>query len=273
MPKYPPCKSLGKYCREIKVTIRISDVESESRTVQEASVTWIAGHTERVTFKKPYVVGTELRADAIVHVPCRFLKTEDGDPAVRPDGSPAASLQEAGARVVCQAHGYTGRLPRSRREPGERPVLRIDEGVFAIFYKGKKRELALKPKRKGRRALPVLESNNPCVGAPCLTSDNVRGAACCRDLQLELHLPKKSRRKEALLRARRAPYLCRVTRDDKKTVSCEIISACGYLADDGVHCVLHDRVLPNGKRAKPRLCYDWPELEPDETGHTGCRLV
>jgi len=75
------------------------------------------------------------------------------------------------------------------------------------------------------------------------------------------------------LRARRAPYLCKVKREDEDTVDCEVISACGYLDANGGGCVLHDRTLPNGRRAKPSLCYEWPELEPDETGHTGCRLV
>ncbi len=253
--------------------MRISDVESESRTVQDASVTWITGHVERMTFKKAYVVGTEVRADAVVHVPCRHLKTESGRPAVRPDGTPTAELQQPGKKVVCAGHGFRGRLPKSKRKSRTPPPLRTDDGAFSLYYKLKKRKLKLEMKHEPRAALPVLNSHNPCVGAPCITGDNVRGAACCRDLQLELYLPKKRRKKEALLRSRRAPYLCKVERDGKSTVSCEVISACGYLADDGVHCSLHDRVLPNGKRAKPKLCYEWPELGPDETGHTGCRLV
>ncbi len=63
-------------------------------------------------------------------------------------------------------------------------------------------------------------------------------------------------------------------RVDSDTVECEIISACGYLdAEDGRSCTLHGRVLPNGASAKPQLCFEWPELEEDETGHAGCVFV
>ncbi len=119
----------------------------------------------------------------------------------------------------------------------------------------------------------MLQADNPCNGAPCRTGDNKQGAACCRDLQLELFLPETRRHQEALLRSRKSPYLCKVKREDDDTVECEVISACGYLEDDGAGCVLHDRILPNGWRAKPSLCYEWPDFGPDETGHPGCRLI
>jgi hypothetical protein len=278
MPKIPNCASLGNQCREVKVTIRVSDVESETRTLQDASMTWITGHTERITFGEPYVVDTDLRVDAKIHVPCRYLRAEDGSRAIRPDGRRGKGMSGKGVKAVCSAHGYCGKLPKSSRKPGQVPQVNLGNGLFSVIFKKKRRELELRLKRaakkkKKKKQLPVLQSDNPCIGAPCITGDGKRGAACCRDLQLELYLPKKRRKKEALLRARRSPYLCKVKREDKDTVGCEVISACGYLEDDGIHCVLHDRILPNGRRAKPSLCYEWPELGPDETGHTGCRLI
>jgi hypothetical protein len=273
MPTPPNCVSLGKQCRRVKVTIRVSDTETETRTLQDASVTWITGHTERISFGTPYVVDTELRVDATIYVPCKYLRCEDGSPALHPNGQPADPLNRPGAEVVCSAHGYTGKLPTIKRKPGERTQVQLGKGEFSVYYKKRRRNLKLRLKRSASNALPVLQSDNPCVGAPCITGDGARGAACCRDLQLELCLPKGRRRQLALLKARRSPYLCKVKRDDKDTVSCEVLSACGYLSDDGITCVLHDRILPNGRRAKPSLCYDWPELGPDETGHTGCRLI
>jgi hypothetical protein len=130
----------------------------------------------------------------------------------------------------------------------------------------------LRLKRAAKRALPVVQANNPCATAPCYTGDNTRGAACCRDFDLELALPKTHVYHEALLRARTAPYVCKVKREDDDNMECEVISACGYLDDDEITCVLHDRTLPNGQRAKPSLCYEWPKLEEDETGHGGCVL-
>ena len=70
-----------------------------------------------------------------------------------------------------------------------------------------------------------------------------------------------------------SPYLCKVKREDELTLECEAISACEYLDADSVRCCLHDRLLPNGRPAKPSLCSKWPDVEPDETGHTGCRLL
>lgn len=274
MPTTPPCKSLGRHCRELDLTIRISDIADESQTLQDASATWMTGHTQRITFGKPYVADDELRVDATIHVPCKYLRTNDGRPAVRPDGETAPVVNGGRPGICCAAHGFRGPLPRSTQaRPENRDRVRLGNGAFSVFYKGKRRRLNLRLKRAAQHALPVLQSDNPCVGAPCRTGDNVRGAACCRDLTLELMLPETQRRLEALLRSRQSPYLCKVKREDEDTVECEVISACGYLDDDGISCGLHDRILPNGWRAKPSMCYEWPDLEPDETGHTGCRLT
>jgi hypothetical protein len=151
--------------------------------------------------------------------------------------------------------------------------VQLGNDTFSVYYKGRKRNLKLRLKRAARRALPVVQADNPCLGAPCRTGDNLRGAACCRDFTLELHLPESYEWTEALLRSRKSPYLCKVKREDDDTAECEVISACSFLKSDGISCSLHNRTLPNGRRAKPSLCYEWPELEKDETGHPGCRLI
>lgn len=273
MPKPPECRSLGQHCREVKLTIRISDVTDESNALQDASVTWITGHVERITFGKAYLVDDEIRVDATVHVPCKHLRTLGGKPAIAPNGLPVPDSNGAGPEVRCAIHGFRGAVPRSTQQRGnDRAAVRLRDGRFAIYYKRRHRAMDLRLKRGARRAPPAMRSKNPCATAPCYTGDNRRSAACCRDFDLELMLPKTHVYHEALFRARVSPYVCKVTRKDEETVECQVISACGYLDDDGVTCVLHDRILPNGRRAKPSLCYEWPKLEKDETGHGGCRL-
>ncbi len=247
------------------MTLRIADLEDDSQSLQDASATWMLGHTERITMGKPYVDGIELLVDATIHVPCKYLKVHDGKTGPRRNGQP---------QVTCTAHGFRGPLPHTTQpEPMDRPRLRRGDGKFSIVYKGSRRALDLPLKRAARRALPVMQGSNPCLDAPCRTADNKQGAACCRDLTLDLVLPESRKRMESLLRSRKSPYLCKVDRDGPDSVEVEVISACGYLADDGISCVLHDRVLPNGRLAKPSICMEWPDLGPDDTGHPGCPLT
>jgi hypothetical protein len=127
---------------------------------------------------------------------------------------------------------------------------------------------SLAPAPAPAHALPVLETGNPCAGAPCRTADNKRAAACCRDLQIEIMCTKTQRRLEALVRARKSPYLCKVERGGDFSIDAEMISACGYLEDDGVACSLHGRLREDGRPAKPDLCTEWP---PKNRGlHPGC---
>jgi hypothetical protein len=179
-----------------------------------------------------------------------------GTPFVRD----AELLVEAAVHVPC-AYLQPNRLEATLRRPN---------GAFRVFLKGRQRTLPLRLKGAARHALPVL-NGNPCATAPCRTADNTRGAACCRDLTLDVMIPKSNTRLEALLRARKSPYLCKVDREDDRSIECEVISACSYLdpADD-VSCVLHDRLLPNGRLAKPSICREWPELDEDEVAHPGC---
>ncbi len=59
---------------------------------------------------------------------------------------------------------------------------------------------------------------------------------------------------EALVRSRRSPYLCKIDRPGDFSLEVEMISACGYLDDDGIGCTLHGRRRPDGRPAKPDLC-------------------
>jgi hypothetical protein len=262
MPLPPPCTRLGRHCRELTVTVRIADLDDDSQTLRDAAATWLLAHTERITMGKPYIEGDELLVDATVHVQCKYLTTV----GAAPDGRRAP--------VRCAAHGFRGRMPSSTQQsPEERAALRRGNGAFSVVYRGRQRVLDLPVKRAARRALPVVQNHNPCIDAPCRTGDNKQGAACCRDLTLEIALPESATRMEALLKARKSPYLCKVTREGDDTVEAEVISACGYLERDGITCGLHDRTLPNGRLAKPSICMEWPDLGPDDEGHPGCRLT
>jgi len=112
-----------------------------------------------------------------------------------------------------------------------------------------------------------MVSVNPCAGAPCHTSDNKRGDACCRDVQVDICCTTKQTKLEALIRNRKAPYLCKPVREDDKSLVVEIISACGFLKETG-GCDLHGRTRADGRPAKPIMCSHWPGKR---TGlHGGC---
>ena len=244
----PACTRLGQHCQELRLTLYIADTTDSTETQNDLG-TWLLGHTQRISFGKPYRAGGEVLVEAVVRVPCKYLEK---------------NVQ--GAR--CKVHGHIGSLPRSVR-PGEDATRRHPDGRHTVFHDGRMRTLDLEPKR--RRVLPTL-SANPCVGAPCRTADNTRGAACCRDLTLDIILPAHKTHDEDLLRSRKSPYLCKVERVDDRSMECEVISACDYLSpDDKVTCVLHDRKRPDGSNAKPGVCYEWPDLDRKGfTGHPGC---
>ena len=241
---------MGRQCHELQLTLGVADLETDSSHEQDAIATWLLGHRERMTFGTPYAAEGLLVVDARLHVPCRHL-----------DGQ--------GDRARCRAHGY-GARPRRPRIP-KPPVLRHGECRFSIIQDGQLRETELTPPSAYRRSLPVLAGSNPCATAPCRTADNRRGAACCRDLTVDVVLPLGEDRLEALLRARKPPYVCKVQRTDEVTVECEVISACHYLEHDGIHCGLHGLRRPDGRHAKPELCFEFPDRsDPDLVGHPGC---
>jgi hypothetical protein len=216
--------------------------------------TWLMGHVERLEFGRLWVDDEELWTAARVHVPCRYLQE-------RPGGG-----------VRCRAHGFRGEVEPPPRPPQPR---QLGSDRFRIMERRRMvtRTLPTAPEPRRRRPLPlhpVVPDANPCATAPCRTSDNRHGAACCRDLQVEIRCTDEQDLLEALLRTRKSPYLCKVEREDEEAevLNVEILSACGYLLEDGLHCSLHGRNRADGRPAKPELCSKWPEKR---TGlHPGC---
>jgi hypothetical protein len=260
MPQPPPCIALGPQCRELRVTLRVADLEEDDPADRDALGTWLMGHTERIRFGTPFREGGQLLVEAVVRVPCRYL--DNG-------GSGAAGQRGSAAR--CAAHGFEGPLPEV--VPVVRPALRQADDRFTIMQGGRVRPVRLPLNTPpGRRGLPVIHHGaNPCATARCRTADNSIGAACCRDLTLDVVVPLGDEETEALLRSRQSPYLCKVKRADESIIECEVVSACGYLEPDGVHCGLHGRLRPDGEPAKPGVCSDWPDFDEGEfSGHPGC---
>jgi hypothetical protein len=242
-PVAPPCQSLGSQCRGVPVVLRVGALE-EGNTSLDHETTWLIGHTQHITFYEIWEDEGELYVDAMLHVPCRYLHRE-------------------GATSRCQAYGFAGPTPlgpRRREQPR-----RLGRDRFTIV---ENRRTAVRTLLPPRRALPVLAGANPCALAPCRTADHTRGAACCRDLQVEIMCTRRQRRLEALVRSRRSPYLCKVERAGDFSIEAEIISGCAYLDDDGIGCSLHGRQRPDGRPAKPDLCSEWPEKK--QGLHPGC---
>jgi hypothetical protein len=239
----PPCRGMGSQCRGVPVTLRVGPLEEGTASLDHEA-TWLIGHTERITFYDLWEDEGELYVDAMLHVPCRFLQ---------PDGLQAR----------CTAHGFTGTLPAGPRKPAQPRQLGRDR-----FLVVENRQNVIRRLPPPVRSLPLLKSGNPCALAPCRTADNLRGAACCRDLQIEIMCTKRQRKLEALVRSRRSPYLCKVERAGDYSIEAEIISACGYLDDDGVGCSLHNRRRADGRPAKPDLCSEWPPKK--QSLHPGC---
>lgn len=236
-----PCRSLGSQCHALPVTLRVGGLDEGTASLDDEG-TWLLGHTGHISFGSLRSSGGSLLVDATLHVPCRYYK-------------------ETAGQGGCVALGFSGPAPvrpplspAGRRKGGARFEL---VGNLALA------EVELREER----TLPVLSSPNPCATAECRTADHVRGAACCRDLQLEILCPREDRGLESLVRARKSPYLCKVDRESDHSLEVEMISECSYLGEDGRNCALHGRQRPDGTPAKPSICFDWPD---DEVYHPGC---
>lgn len=217
----------------------------EGRGSLDHEATWLLGHTQRLEFDAPYEDEGELYVKAVIHVPCKHLEVD-------------------GAHAQCAAHGFHGRTPRApRREAQPRRV--GGERYQLIEHHKPKTVTAPFPKRM----LPVVgDGSNPCETARCRTNDHVRGAACCRDLQVEIMCTPDETMLEALVRSRKPPYLCKTERAGDYSLEAEIISACDYLDPGTVNCTLHGRVRADGRSAKPELCFHWPPKR--KVLHWGC---
>ena len=222
----------------------------EKPTSGDEEATWLLGHTERISFGPLRLHDGDLYAEAVLKVRCKYLK-------------------EDGVTARCGAWGFQGRL---RPVPEGRQRRKMGGDRFRVVERGHLVERELRKPPVSTRQLAVL-SQNPCATAPCRTADNTRGAACCRDLQIEIMCHKDWKYQELLVRSRQSPYLCKVTREREDSIEAEMISACGYLGEDGVACELHGRKRTSGESAKPALCHRWPHPTSEEVLHPGCVFV
>lgn len=239
---------MGSYCDSLRVLLRVATQDAGADSADHEA-TWLLGHTERITFLEGLQKDrNDLFIEAVLQVPCRFL----------------ALGQQGGSR--CAAHGFSRASPPRPPDPAEPRRLGADR--FQVVEAGRvvTRELPSAPRPP--RELPLHALSNPCRTAPCRTADNRRGAACCRDMQVEIMCTPRERRLESLVRSRKSPYLCKVEREGPFSLGAELISTCGFLLEDGVHCALHGRRRPDGRPAKPDLCSKWPEA--GDTMHPGC---
>jgi hypothetical protein len=246
MEGLPPCRRMGVQCRALAVTLRVGSLE-EGLDSLDHEATWLLGHTRQITFGRLWRGDGDLYVDAVLHVGCRYL-------------------QQNGSAARCALYGYQGPLPQGPRRMDQ--PRRLGGDRFRVIDRGRSAVRTLPMQSPPPRALPVVDTGNPCAVAPCKTADHTRGAACCRDLQVEIMCTTKERRLEALVRSRRSPYLCKVDRPGDYSLEVEMISACGYLGEDGIACSLHGRRRADGRPAKPDLCSEWP---PKNRGlHPGC---
>ena len=239
----PPCRRLGRHCRTLDVTLRVTTIDGE----EDHDATWLLGHTERIDFGPLFERDGELWCDASIHIPCRFLASGG-------DNQPSR----------CTAHGFERRLRAMPRTPAPR---RLANDQFTIVERPRLVGRPLAPPPGAQRSLPLAPVANPCATAACRTSDNKRGAACCRDIQVDVCCTTKQTMLEALIRNRKAPYLCKAERENDEQLVVEIISACGFLKTDG-GCDLHGRIRADGRPAKPLMCSQWPEKRSGL--HAGC---
>ena len=239
---------MGPHCGTLRVVLRVTTLDAGPGSGDQEA-TWLVGHTESITFLSDlWEDDHDLYVEAALQVPCRFLK--DGGPGER----------------RCGAHGFSGPIPR--RKPPVPAPRRLGKDRFRVVENGRFASRVLRPMPRLPRELPVHAGTNPCVGAPCHTADHRRGAACCRDLQIEIMCTARERKLEALIRARQSPYLCKIGRQSPFSLSAEVISACGFLLEDKIHCALHGRQRSDGRPAKPELCSEWPDGA--EVMHPGC---
>ncbi len=257
---------MGPQCSALRVILRVAALKQDPRSGDDEA-TWLLGHTERITFLGDlWRDSDDLFIEAVIQVPCRFLEGRGTRGEGREEGRGARGEGRTAEGSRCGAYGYS--RPTAPRGPDPAEPRRFAGNRFQIVERGRAVTRKLPPPARPPRELPIHAGSNPCVGAPCRTADNTRGAACCRDLQVEIMCTTKEKRLEALVRSRKSPYLCKVERESPFSLGAEMISACSFLLEDGIHCALHGRHRADGRLAKPDLCREWPGG--GDTMHPGC---
>jgi hypothetical protein len=238
---------MGSQCDSLRVLLRVATLD-DGLSSADHEATWLLGHTERITFLGELQRDRkDLYIEAQLHVPCRFL------------------ARDAAGRGHCRAYGYT--RTGAARGPDPPEPRRLGADLFEIVEAGHVVTRELPPAARLPRELPLHAGSNPCVGAPCRTADNRRGAACCRDLQVEIMCTPKQRRLEALVRTRQSPYLCKVERVSPFSLGAEMISACGFCWT--MECTAVSMAADARWPAREAgSCSEWPE--PGDHYHPGC---
>ena len=86
---------MGVQCRALSVTLRVGSFEDGPDSLDHEA-TWLLGHTRQITFGGLWESEGDLYVDALLHVGCRYLRTE-------------------GSEGRCSLYGYRGPLPRGPR--------------------------------------------------------------------------------------------------------------------------------------------------------------
>ncbi len=108
----PPCRSLGRQCHVLDVTVRVAALEGD----EDHDATWTLGHTERIEFGPLFEDDGELWSDVSIHVPCRYLTTDES------------------GRSMCKAHGHVGRT----RKPAYQPArCQLGDDRFRLVEQGR----------------------------------------------------------------------------------------------------------------------------------------
>ena len=176
-----------------------------------------------------------------------------------PAGTSAGREPPPSARPTDSADRHRGALPAGAATPAE-PGSLSDRGEPS---NGASERLQPPARPAGARRAPTPAPWHPA--GPRTTPGGRPAAGTSRSRSCA---PSAQQRLEALVRSRRSPYLCKVERAGDFSIEAEVISACGFLDDDGIGCTLHGRVRADGRPAKPDLCSDWP---PKNKGlHPGC---
>ena len=234
----PALPQPGRPVPEPPVTLRVGELEEGPESLDHEA-TWLLGpHPARSPSRAVGGRGRPVRGRRAPRS-CRYLH-QDGDSA------------------RCAAHGFTG--PRHAAPAKPQPA-RSSAATASWWWRTGGTTVRRFPPPP--RSLPVLDAvRNPCATAACRTADNTRKAACCRDLQVEIMCTRAQQRLEALVRSRRSPYLCKIERAGDYSLEVEMISACGYLDDDGVGCSLHGRHRPDGRTGQARSLLRMAPQEP-----------
>ena len=128
----------------------------KATTSLDHEATWLLGHTERITFGELWEGEGDLYVEAVLHVPCRYLRSEEGP-------------RNAG----CTATGASPRRP-PRRRPQPR---RLGGNRFRIVDECQARGDPNAPGGASLRAMrcPVLAARTPAPRRRAGPSDHTTG--------------------------------------------------------------------------------------------------